>query len=268
MGFCAGNCHPYASLFNPPWIYNNGIGLGNPYLSSFYQCNNYYPNIYALNYNTPIFFGGNYLAANNFQYVYPQTYSNTTVNKTTVTNPINKNTQTTMQNSEKNTKPISDLGKELVNTAKKYKNFSESNGLHKKFCINDTCKIEDPLDQEWCTDFVTYVTKETYKNQGITLPSGFGSHDVTRLKNWAEHKDCFIKTSNKSQKAAFIANNIKAGDIIILNENGASHTGFVTGIDKKTGVIKTIEGNRNDKVEEYSYSPNFPDISGFIRLTS
>ena len=55
---------------------------------------------------------------------------------------------------------------------------------------------------------------------------------------------------------------------MIINENGASHTGFVTDIDKDSGVIKTIEGNRDDMVKEYSYSPNYPDLSGFIRLTS
>ena len=55
---------------------------------------------------------------------------------------------------------------------------------------------------------------------------------------------------------------------MIINENGASHTGFVTSVDKKSGVIKTIEGNRDDMVKEYSYSPNYPDLSGFIRLAS
>ena len=160
------------------------------------------------------------------------------------------------------------MGIEFVNTAKKYKNCSESDGSHKKFCVNDTCKIEDPLDQEWCTDFVTYVAKETFRNQGKQIPKGFGNHDVTQLKNWAVSKDCFIRTSNKSQKGVFISENIKPGDIMIINENGASHTGFVTSIDKKSGVINTIEGNRDDGVNEYSYSPNYPDLSGFIRLAS
>ena len=271
MGFCGGNCPSYASLFNPPWIYNNGVGIGNPYFRNSYQCNNFYPSIYALNYNTPIYFGGNYPAINTFQYVYPQTYINTNTtssNNLTTATVVKTTTHTEVNNFAKNTRETTDFGKELVNTAKKYKNCSEIDGSHKKFCINATCKSEDPFNQEWCTDFVTYVARETYQNQGKTIPDGFGNHDVKELKNWAISENCFIRTSNKSQKGSFIANNIKPGDIMIINENGASHTGFVTSVDKKSGVIKTIEGNRDDMVKEYSYSPNYPDLSGFIRLAS
>ena len=185
------------------------------------------------------------------------------------TNPPEKpeTTLTTAASSASKNNSVN-LGAEFVKTARKYSNCSESNGTHHKFCVNSTCKIEDPLDQEWCTDFVTYIVKESSKKLGKTVPEGFGNHDVSTLKNWAINNGYFIRTSDKSKKGAFIKENIKQGDIIILNENDASHTGFVTKIDKDTGVIHTIEGNRDDMVKEYSYSPNYSDLSGFIRLTS
>lgn len=164
-------------------------------------------------------------------------------------------------------KTNADLRKDFITTALKYSNCNEADGSQHKFCINNTCKYEDPYDQEWCTDFVTYVVKEAYRKNGKTVPAGFGNHDVRTLKNWAINNNYFIRTSNKSQKGNYIANNIRPGDIIILNENGASHTGFVTHVGRN-GTIHTIEGNRDDKVSRYVYSPNYPDISGFIRLTA
>lgn len=284
LGFCGGNCNNWASHFNPPWVYNNGIGMRNPNFPNSYQCGNYYPNIFSLNYTSQY---NNYYSNpwNNIFNFLPQTQAvqqylppvqlKTT---TTISNPIKsspavnevksepkmqENTQTAQMSYAK-----SDLGNEFVSTAKKYSDCKESDGSHRRFCTNPTCKLEDPYDQEWCTDFVTYVVNETYKQQGKSVPSGFGSHDVKTLKNWAIDTNHFIRTSNKAKKAEYIAQNIKVGDIIIFNENNASHTGFVTKIDKNNGTIHTIEGNRDDKVSEYAYSPNLPDISGFIRLTS
>lgn len=275
MGFCGGNCSPYASLFNPSWIYNNGIGVGNPYFQNTFQCGNYYPNIFALNYSNPYMYygvcGGGSVSPSSSTTTSSSAPKKTTSQSATVakpettkvTNPIKK----TVINNAINRKEVS-LGQEFVNIANKYGNCSELNGTHHKFCVNPTCKIDDPFDQEWCTDFVTYVVKEAYRNKGKTPPAGFGNHDVETLKNWAISNNYFIRTSNKPAKGSYIAKNIKAGDIMIINENGASHTGFVTKIDKNTGVIHTIEGNRDDMVKEYKYSPNYSDLSGFIRLTS
>ena len=193
----------------------------------------------------------------------------TTSSKPAATNPVKTNpvkTAPKASNTEQQSFTQRDLGKTFVQTARKYSSCTEEDGTHHKFCINPTCKEEDPYDQEWCTDFVTYVVKESYKKLGKAQPYGFGDHDVETLKNWAIENNMFIKTANKFQKATFIAQNIKPGDIFIMNEDGASHTGFVTKVDKTNGVIYTIEGNRDDMVKEYSYSPDNPELSGFIRL--
>ena len=158
------------------------------------------------------------------------------------------------------------LASSIIDTAEKYSYCKEENGSHHKFCINPTCEKDDPYDQEWCTDFVTYVAKEAYQKNGLRAPSGIGHHDVDELREWAIRKGMFIRTSNKPEKASYIAKNIKPGDIFIMTENGASHTGFVTKVDKKTGDIYTIEGNRDDMVKKYKYNPNNQDLSGFIRL--
>ena len=279
MGFCGGNCSPFASLFNPPWVYSGGIGIGNPFWGG-YQCDNFYPSIFALNYapQTQIFDGFGYPfmsfgGGGVFQYSGPdkasthQQNSQISAGHASTSNPI-KNTQASKTKTDLAEQQKTNIGIEFVNTARKYSACNEFDDSQKKFCVNSTCKMEDPLDQEWCTDFVTYVVKETYRKQGKPIPAGFGNHDVQTLKNWAISNNCFIRTSNQPKKASFISENIKPGDIMIINENGASHTGFVTKIDKNTGVIHTIEGNRDDRVKEYSYSSNYADLSGFIRLTS
>lgn len=172
-------------------------------------------------------------------------------------------------------KTTSNTGQDLRNTilhvANKYSNCKESDNSHLKFCINPACKQDDPENKEWCTDFVTYVTKEAYANRGITVPDGFGSHDVSTLKNWAINNGYYFKTAGQSNKGNLIAGNIKAGDIVIFNElkpdgTRASHTGFVKEV-LPDGRFKTIEGNRNDRVSSATYSPNFNELSGFIQLS-
>ncbi len=268
--FYAGGYSPFAPLFNPQMSYYGNTGM---YYSYFYNygCNNF-SNIFSTNYAPQV----NYSACGGGTSVKP---SSTTVQKsktssaisassTRATKPVKSVRETkTADNKVSVPKPV-DLGTEFVSVARKYSNCTEFDGSHLKFCNNPTCKIEDPENEEWCTDFVTYVAKEVYRNKGLNPPAGFGDHDVRTMKSWAIQTNRFIRTSNKSQKGKFIAENIKPGDIMIINENNASHTGFVTKIDKNSGVIHTIEGNRDDRVKEHSYSPNYPDLSGFIRLTS
>ncbi len=193
-----------------------------------------------------------------------------------------KNTPSTQKQSPKTTPPVSpqrsttptsnsrttDLRSNFVTVAYKYYGDNEADGSHKKFCINSGCNIFN--EGEWCTDFVTYVVKESYKNNGKTVPFGFGNHDVETLKNWAIRNNYFTRTSNLSNSPSFIAQNIKPGDIMILNERDASHTGFVTKVEPD-GSFQTIEGNRGDMVTNATYRPGTKEynklLSGFIQLT-
>lgn len=193
-------------------------------------------------------------------------------------------TQAITSNAQTQTKPITQSSTSyfkpkqfntaaLANNAQKYLGTSEANNGHMKFVINPECRAMDPHSEEWCTDFVTYVTKETYRKQGLNAPSWFGSHDVATLKRQAIFNNKFIDTTKQADKGNFISQNIKSGDIVILNQFGASHTGFVTKVNSD-GSFETIEGNVGDPggrgtgmVVQNRYLAGEKDLSGFIRLT-
>lgn len=157
-----------------------------------------------------------------------------------------------------------DLRQSFVTTADKYLGQNEIKGDHKKFCINSGCNSFN--EGEWCTDFVTYVVKESYKKNGLKAPYWFGDHDVATLKREADKHGKFNSIVKVEDKKDFITKNVKPGDIFILNEGGDSHTGFVTSVDASGGFY-SIEGNRNDKVMKYYYSPDYKGLSGFIQLS-
>ena len=116
--------------------------------------------------------------------------------------------------------------------------------------------------QPWCADFVSYVTKETF---GSKLPSSFKSFSsVSSLKQWGETNGCY-KNVPASNKAQFIADNIKVGDIMIEKKGGKSHTGIVTKVNSD-GSFETIEGNCGNKVAKQSYTADSSTLSGFISL--
>lgn len=115
--------------------------------------------------------------------------------------------------------------------------------------------------QAWCADFVTKVTKDTF---GSKLPSSFGSSAVSELRNWGIQNNCYTEMP-ASEKAKFIADNVKVGDIMIEKEGGKSHTGIVTKVNKD-GSFETVEGNCDDKVQTRSYTADSNTLSGFVSL--
>jgi hypothetical protein len=151
----------------------------------------------------------------------------------------------------------SNIGQNIVSIANSYLGYNESNGSYKLFTYGRT--------EAWCADFATYVIKEAFKRSGKLLPLGFGSTSVDGLRNWGLVNNCYLRIAGKSNKASLIKTNVKAGDIIILKENGASHTGIVDYI-ASDGTIHTIEGNTSNKVAKRSYSPNNASISGFVQM--
>ena len=188
--------------------------------------------------------------------------------KTHTTNHVQSSTQatpstnvTSFNRTVKDLKADSKFAKSIVDNAENYIGYNEKDGSFRKFS-NST---------EWCADFVTYVVKEAYQKSGRTLPAGFGSWRCENLKQWAISNNKFLQTAGKEDKASVIAQQVKPGDILILRENGASHTGIVKTINKSTGEFTTIEGNVTNKngidsVVRNNYNPNDPEISGFIQL--
>lgn len=249
-----------------PFSYN----LNNNWNSIFMPFNNYssyfspwqFNNAYCSNFNTntpPINF------YNNDRFTYFGPYINIyKIGQSQKTQPtlLNDNVKTDQsstkdENNIKKEQNSNYIGTTLAKNAKQYLGYNESDGSYRKFSDSG----------EWCADFVSYVVKETYQNKGLTPPPGFGNHRVEQLKQWGIKNNKYYSLVDKENKANEIKNNINIGDILILRENGASHTGFISQINPD-GSFEAIEGNRNDQVAIGKYNPDNPEISGFIKLAS
>lgn len=148
------------------------------------------------------------------------------------------------------------MGKDIVATAKQYVGYKESDGSFKLFTGGK--------NHAWCADFVSYVIKEAYKGNGKKVPSGLNTSSVESLRKWGINNNCYLNTSNTSNKSSLIAKNVKPGDIVIF-KNGTSHTGIVTKVNSD-GSFQTIEGNTSNKVAYRNYSSSYNKVSGFIQI--
>ncbi len=190
--------------------------------------------------------------------------------KSSTTKPVKEDSKPSQAHSSQEVKTSSHanknttIGEKMVKDAFKYRKLNEADGSWRKISNS----------KEWCADFIYYVIDETYKEQGKqvpkglekALPAGQPHHRVEELKQWGIDNGKYFSIANKKNKGKLVAENVKIGDILILREDGASHTGFVTKV-YPDGVFETIEGNRNDKVCRVRYSPNYHEISGFVQLT-
>ncbi len=130
----------------------------------------------------------------------------------------------------------------------------------------------------WCSDFVGSVVNDAYGCKGDGFPV-MGC--VKGIWDWGERKECNLKTygMNNSQKASFIAENIKPGDIMInrtwydKNSKGVkfdkpkhifSHTEIVVEV-YSDGSFKTVSGGGN-KVRYVKHNPTERDLYGFTCL--
>lgn len=121
--------------------------------------------------------------------------------------------------------------------------------------------------EAWCADFVTWVTKQAYAKAGKQVPAGFGSPSVSNIQEWGKKNGRYVSTENMSsqQRANYIAQNIKPGDIIIQKRNGVSHTGIVVKV-YPDGSFDTVEGNTSDSVKRRSYKADDKKLSGFVKM--
>ena len=193
---------------------------------------------------------------NSFGGIYPIYHFNGTkeTEKLSANSKLTEKTSPAAQ--KKELKHSTNIGSAIMKNAKKYLGYNEADGSSKKFSDSG----------EWCADFVTYVVKETYKEKGLNPPEGFGNHRVEMLKQWGIENDKYLSLCDNGNKADTIAKKVNIGDIMVLRENGASHTGIVSKI-YSDGSFETIEGNRYDKVAIGKYKANDPDLSGFVQLS-
>ena len=123
-------------------------------------------------------------------------------------------------------------------------------------------------NRHWCADFVATLVSDIY---GSKLPSDFPEHlaSVSFLKNWGEKHNCYVELPS-SNKAKFIAENIKPGDIMIqkgvANGKKKSHTAIVVKV-YEDGSFDIIEGNAGNKVKKsHRTLANTPCLKGFVSL--
>jgi hypothetical protein len=154
---------------------------------------------------------------------------------------------------------LTGLGSAIVDVAKRYLGYNESDGSYHLFTNGG--------DYAWCAAFVTYVVKQAYQEMGKTIPSDFGSASVSTLMNWGINNNLFLQTAglSSSQKASTIASNVKAGDIVIFKSDGMSHTGIVQSVNSD-GSFTTVEGNTSDQVKVRSYKATASTVTGFISM--
>ena len=117
--------------------------------------------------------------------------------------------------------------------------------------------------EHWCADFVTYVVSKACEQTGKSL-NGFGSPAVANLRAWGEANGCYgsIDGMSSSQKAQWIVNNVKPGDVMIM-QNNSSHTGIVTKV-YSDGSFDTVEGNTSDQCLNRHYSADEVRLSVFV----
>ena len=120
--------------------------------------------------------------------------------------------------------------------------------------------------EHWCADFVTYVVSKACEQTGKSL-NGFGSPAVANLRAWGEANGCYgsIDGMSSSQKAQWIVNNVKPGDVMIM-QNNSSHTGIVTKV-YSDGSFDTVEVNTSDQCLNRHYSADEARLSGFVLIT-
>ena len=120
--------------------------------------------------------------------------------------------------------------------------------------------------EHWCADFVTYVVSKACEQTGKSV-NGFGSPAVANLRAWGEANGCYgsIDGMSSSQKAQWIVNNVKPGDVMIM-QNNSSHTGIVTKV-YSDGSFDTVEGNTSDQCLNRHYSADEARLSGFVLIT-
>lgn len=154
---------------------------------------------------------------------------------------------------------------DVVNTAKSYVGNVNNRKVGNILFSNNR-------DEEWCADTVTFIMKDV---AGGKLPKDFGSASVSGLMQWGQKYKAYANTASMTtaKRNEFILNNIKPGDIMIEKRN-KSHTGIVTRVYQKDGVVyfDTIEGNMGSKlaserrVGKKTYRADSSTLSGFVQM--
>lgn len=112
----------------------------------------------------------------------------------------------------------------------------------------------------WCCDFAVHNAKEAL---GSKYPKDMITSSPDGLANAAKKHDLYLEVPS-SNKEAWVANNVKPGDIIYMKGKGDSgkHIAIVESVNG--GKINAVSGNSGGKVRKTQYDINTSGIYGFI----
>ena len=112
----------------------------------------------------------------------------------------------------------------------------------------------------WCVKFLSWLYGD---GQGINFSDKFSSQyadiSVSSIRAEADNKGQYSTVESGYQPVP--------GDIMVLENNGASHVGMVINNDKD--YVYTIEGNADNEVRAKKYlksGEKYTDVSGYIRM--
>ena len=146
------------------------------------------------------------------------------------------------------------LAQKALSYVGKVNNDSEGNRLFSK-----------GQNRPWCSDFVSTVVHNVY---GSKLPSSFPPSlcSVASLRNWGESNNRFLKLPS-SNKADFIANNVKPGDLMIITRPAGKHghTAIVTKVNPD-GSFETVGGNESNSVKKRTRTYTTEYLAGFVSM--
>lgn len=109
--------------------------------------------------------------------------------------------------------------------------------------------------EAWCAHFVSTSLEKTGG-------SPFGHQaSVAGILAWGKkNKGHFISTADAKSNPG----RLKVGDVVVWKQNGMSHVGLLTGVNKD-GTFTTIEGNTKDQVARRTHKFSSNQLTGFVR---
>ncbi len=109
--------------------------------------------------------------------------------------------------------------------------------------------------EAWCAHFVSTSLEKTGG-------SPFGHQaSVAGILAWGKkNRGHFISTADAKANPG----RLKVGDVVVWKQNGMSHVGLLTGVNKD-GTFTTIEGNTKDQVAKRTHKFSSNQLTGFVR---
>ena len=140
------------------------------------------------------------------------------------------------------------IREDIINKAKEYLNYTE--GKNNDTIFGDWYGLSN---NPWCAMFVSYCLDKAGVSQGIAPKFASCTTGFNKFKSMG------VATREKITP--------QKGDIIFFvwtaGQSTPDHVGLVDYVEN--GKVHTIEGNRSNKVEQYSYSLNSSSIYGYAQ---